>query len=180
MKKKVLTRRYGLGLINALRDDRDFKIVSGDLSEAAALLRGEGELAAFLASPFPVRNAKIRAAAEVLERAGFDVRVRNFVRLLLEKGRFELLPDIIGLLPELWNDRTGVVTVDVASAVPLSERQRSALGAALEARESRPVSLSFRVDPGLIGGLSLRKGNEIMDLSLRGRLERLRDLLSEN
>lgn len=180
MKKKVLTRRYGLGLVNALKDEPDFKKVSADLSAAAALLRGEGELAAFLASPFPPRNAKVRVTEEVLERAGFDFRVRNFIRLLLEKGRSEILSDIIALLPELWNDRTGVVTVDVSSAVPLSERQRSELGEALEAREGRPVSLSFRVDPGLVGGLSLRKGNEIMDLSLRGGLERLRDLLSEN
>jgi len=180
MKKKILTRRYGQGLINALKDEEDFRKVGADLSASADLLVGSGKAAAFLSNPFYPKNAKIRVVDEILDKAGSDRRVRNFLRLLLEKGRFELLPDILTLLPELWNDRQGVVTVDVASAAPLSEAQKKALREALESREGRPVSLSFRLDPELIGGLSIRKGNEIMDLSLRGRLDRLRDLLSEN
>ncbi|MBM3296518.1 MAG: ATP synthase F1 subunit delta [Candidatus Aminicenantes bacterium] len=178
MKKKVLTRRYGQGLINALRDEPDYQKVRAELSETAALLRGPGALSVFLASPFHARSAKMRVVSEVLEKAGSDARVRNFIRLLLEKGRFELLPGVLDLLPELWNDRMGVVTVEVASAAPLSETQKGDLKAALESREGRPVSLSYRLDPELVGGLSIRKGNEIMDLSLRGRLARLQDLLA--
>lgn len=180
MKKKVLTRRYGQGLINALKDEEDFRKVAGELSAAADLFVGSREAAAFLSNPFHAKNAKIRVVDEILDKAGSDRRVRNFLRLLLEKGRFELLPDILALLPELWNVRQGVVTVNVASSAPLSEPQKKALREALESREGRPVSLSFSRDPDLIGGLSLRKGNEITDLSLKGRLDRLQELLSEN
>src|SRR4030042_3652651 len=147
MKKKVLTRRYGQGLINPLKDEADFQKVRADLSRAAALFFGPGELRIYLKSPFHDKGRKIKVVDDVLEKTDADVRVRNFLRLLRGKGRFELLPDILALLSELWNARMGVVTVDVASAVPLSEAQKKALRTALESREGRPVSLSYRLDP---------------------------------
>ena len=73
----------------------------------------------------------------------------------------------------------GIETFEVSSAVPVAPPQRLRLQAELEQREGRPVFLEYRIDPGLVGGLSLRKGNIILDVSLRGRLAQLKERLIE-
>jgi F-type H+-transporting ATPase subunit delta len=72
------------------------------------------------------------------------------------------------------------VTVEACSAVPLSDAQQERLRRTLESLESRPVDLKFTLDPEVLGGLVLRRGHVIYDLTLRGRLARLRDVLAEN
>ncbi|MGB9005068.1 MAG: F0F1 ATP synthase subunit delta, partial [Candidatus Aminicenantales bacterium] len=73
----------------------------------------------------------------------------------------------------------GTVTVEAFSAVPLSQAQQTRLRRALESREGRPVFLNFSRDPELMGGLAMRKGHVIYDLTIRGELSRLRDILAE-
>jgi F-type H+-transporting ATPase subunit delta len=180
MIKQVLVRRYGQGLINVLRDEADFRKVREELRELSGLFFEHKKMREILASPFMAKTKKADLVRDILNRAGADRRTRNFILLLLEKGRFELLPEILDLLPLLWNDRIGAVTVEARSAVPLSPAQQERLRRALESREGRPVFLKFSLDPELVGGLALRKGHVIYDLTLRGELSRLRDILAEN
>ena len=91
----------------------------------------------------------------------------------------EALEDVLRLVPELWRESQGIETFEVSSAVPVAPPQRLRLQAELERREGRPVFLEYRIDPGLVGGLSLRKGNIILDVSLRGRLAQLKERLIE-
>ena len=180
MIKQVLIRRYGQGLINVLRDEADFRKVREEMREFTGLFFEHKKFRQALASPCVSKTKTTNLVREVLERAAADHRTRNFILLLLEKGRFELLPDILDLLPLLWNDKIGAVTVEAISAVPLSPAQQTRLRRALESREGRPVFLNFSLDPELVGGLALRKGHVIYDLTLRGELSRLRDILAEN
>jgi F-type H+-transporting ATPase subunit delta len=180
MIKQVLVRRYGQGLINVLRDEADFRKVREELGELAGLFFGDDKLRKVLISPFLSKNKKADLVRDILDRSAADRRTRNFILLLLEKGRFELLPEILDLLPLLWNEKTGVLTVEACSAVPLSGAQQERLRLTLESLEGRPVHLKFTLDPELVGGLVLRQGHIIYDLTLRGGLTRLRDLLAEN
>jgi len=101
------------------------------------------------------------------------------VLLLVENERLDLLPDIIEILPDLWNEIRGVQTFEVSSVIPLTDKQKKRLQEKMEHLENGPVALRYKSDPALIGGLSLRKGNIVYDVSLRGNLERLLEQITE-
>jgi F-type H+-transporting ATPase subunit delta len=85
----------------------------------------------------------------------------------------------VATAPEAWNERQGIATLEVASVVPLTDGQKARLEAALERLEGRPVSLDYRIDPEIIGGLALRKGNVVYDVSVEGDLSRLKEIIIE-
>jgi F-type H+-transporting ATPase subunit delta len=89
----------------------------------------------------------------------------------------ELLPEIVETLPEAWSEKKGVVTYEVASAVPLTAAQQARLAKGLEASEGKPVRFVFKADPGLLGGLALRKGHIVYDASVEGELTALQERL---
>jgi F-type H+-transporting ATPase subunit delta len=97
----------------------------------------------------------------------------------VEHGRLEFLPDIVAAAPAAWNERQGVLTFEVSSVVPLTEKQKDRLKIELERLERKPVSLAFQADPAIIGGLSLRKGNIVYDVSVEGDLLKLKEKIQE-
>jgi F-type H+-transporting ATPase subunit delta len=179
MKKDILVQRYGRGLIDALRDAREFEAVKAELEDMAGLFFTPGVLDRFLASPFVTKTRKGEVLREVLTRAALDPKTTRFLLLLLDKDRLDILPDILEVLPEMWHERQGVLTARVVSAVPLAEAQRRRLKERLESLEGRPVFLTFALDPGLIGGLTVTLDHRLLDVSVKGRAERLRDIIIE-
>ena len=106
-----------------------------------------------------------------------DPRVQNLVGLLLRRGRIEQLPRLVDEFIRLDNERLGIVTAEVTSAAPLTQQEIDALTRRLQERTGGRVQFTFRTDPDLLGGVTVRVGDELMDGSVRGRLERLRNQL---
>ncbi len=179
MRNPTLVRKYTQGLVAAMTDEAEFRRVHGELEGFAGLIADRDDLRRALRNPF--LNARKRAGIvnEVLARAGAGAKTVRLVLLLVEHGRLELLPEIVAAAPEAWNEREGIATLEVTSVVPLSEGQKARLEATLESLEGRPVSLGYRIDPGIIGGLALRKGNVVYDVSIEGDLLRLKEKITE-
>lgn len=95
---------------------------------------------------------------------------QNLVRVLIENGRLALLPEIRESYEALKNEREGVVDALIATAFPLDDGQLSALVAELESRCKRKVKPQVEVDAGLIGGVRMQVGDEVIDSSVRGKL----------
>jgi F-type H+-transporting ATPase subunit delta len=179
MRKQTLVHRYGRGLTNALADEAEFETVLQDLKDMAGLFFSPGELRDFLDSPFAVTLKKDLVIKNILARTALSPKAVRFLQLLQDKDRLEILPDVIEALPGLWNDRRGVVSLEVASVVPLGEPQKARLRERLEALEGRPVSLTFVLDPDLVGGLTVTQGHRIYDVSMKGQMEALREIITE-
>jgi len=107
--------------------------------------------------------------------------VRNFLHILADRDRLDETPGITEALREAVNRRRGIVTAEVTTAVPLDaemERTVTQRLAAYLKRQPGQIALRTRVDPSLIGGVIARVGDEVIDDSVRGRLERLRRAIS--
>lgn len=118
---------------------------------------------------------------EMLIDAGggaFTGPVENFVRLLVDSGRVGLAPTIRSLFEELRAEAAGVSNVSVTSAFDLGQEQTDAVADALRSRFGRSVSVSVDTDPELLGGAVIRAGDKVIDLSVRGRVEGLRNQLT--
>jgi F-type H+-transporting ATPase subunit delta len=96
--------------------------------------------------------------------------VQKFLRVLIENGRLEAQPEMRDLYQELKNEREGVVDAEVTSAFELDAAQLSELVAQLERRFKRKVKPVVAVDKGLIGGVRVKIGDEVIDSTVRGQL----------
>lgn len=96
---------------------------------------------------------------------------RNFILLLAENGRIEILPEVSEMFEQLKIRHEGVLDAKVISAFPLDDAQLQSLLADLEAKFQRRIEANVSVDPELIGGVKVEIGDEVLDASVRGKLE---------
>ncbi|MEO7663707.1 MAG: F0F1 ATP synthase subunit delta [Candidatus Limnocylindrales bacterium] len=103
--------------------------------------------------------------------------VLNLARLLVHRSQFERSIGIATEFHRLHNRQRGIVEAVVTSAEPLTADETKAVKARIEAMTGAGVELRSEIDDGLIGGLTVRVGDQLLDASVRGRLERLRHQL---
>jgi F-type H+-transporting ATPase subunit delta len=134
------------------------------------------ELAALLVNP----ETDSRVKADVLEKVlgGADELVRNFVRLVVEKGRAGELHEIAAEFEALVAAEEKVLDVELTTAEALSEEEFERILGQIEQASGHKVQASRTVDPDLIGGIVLQAGSMRLDASVRGRLDRLRQQLA--
>lgn len=96
---------------------------------------------------------------------------RNFVLLLAENGRIEVLPEVSEMFEQLKTRHDGVLDAKVTSAFAMSDAQLKDLVANLEARFKRKIEAKVSIDPELIGGVKVEVGDEVLDASVRAKLE---------
>lgn len=103
--------------------------------------------------------------------------VLNLIQLLLRRGRIEELPRVAAEFRRLDDERQGITHATATSAAALSPDEVRAITARLEQSTGGRIALDVEVDPSLLGGLVVRVGDRLIDGSVRGRLERLRNQL---
>ena len=168
-------RRYAEAAFEVARRDDALDRWRDEL-ELASQLVGEERVLRIVdnpARPFPERQALVdRLLAKRVSQP-----VRNLVGLLVRRGRAELLPAVAAEYRRLLNRQRGIVEALVASALPLTPDEEAAVRARVEEMSGASVELRTVIDESLIGGLTVRVGDTLLDASVRGRLERLRDEL---
>ncbi|MGD2295776.1 MAG: ATP synthase F1 subunit delta [Candidatus Aminicenantes bacterium] len=179
MKSQILVKRYTQGLINSLKDETEFSVLQRKLSAFWELLNAHKKLMETLLNPFLPTSRKTQIAQELLAIKPLGTKTGRFLLLLVENDRLELLPEIIQVLPEAWNEEKGVYTYEVSSVVPLSDDQRRKLKDKLEHLNKRPVVLKYRIDTDLVGGLLIKRKNIVYDVSIQGSLLKLKEKIIE-
>jgi F-type H+-transporting ATPase subunit delta len=106
-----------------------------------------------------------------------DLHGQNFIKVLAENRRLQVLPDISALFYQLKADLDKEIDVDITSATKLNKKQQTELTGSLEKRLGRKVKLNCSVDPELIAGVLIKAGDTVIDGSLRSKLNRLADAL---
>jgi F-type H+-transporting ATPase subunit delta len=174
----VAQRIYARALFQAAQEADRLEQVSADLGALAGALDEVPELGAFL------RNPKIDPAgkAEVLGQlaADGDELVRNFARLVAEKGRGGEIPEMSAEYDALLAAAQNRLAVELTTAFELSDDEAQSIVEKIERSSGRKVEATRTVDPSIVGGLVLRIGSHRADGSLRGRLERLRHELASH
>jgi F-type H+-transporting ATPase subunit delta len=168
-------RRYAEAAFQLALASKALNEWATDLRTAATLLRDE-RVARIIDNP----SRPFAQRREIIDRL-LSKRIkqpaRNLVALLADRGRLDLLPAVAAEYEQLLKRQRGIVTAIVTSAAPLTKDESEALEKKLRAMTGATVELEPRIDEGLIGGLTVRIGDQLLDGSVRGRLERLRERL---
>jgi F-type H+-transporting ATPase subunit delta len=168
----VAQRMYARALFEAAQEEGALERAASELAALAGAVREVPQLEAFLRSPQVDPAEKAEVLAEIAE--GADELVRNFVRLVAEKGRAGELPEIAAELQGLADRAQNRLAVELTTAHELSDEEARSIVEQIERASGRTVEATRSVDPSLLGGVVLRIGTFLADGSVRGRLERLR------
>ncbi|MDB5868983.1 MAG: synthase subcomplex delta subunit [Polaromonas sp.] len=162
--------------------DALFKAQGSDLTGTAlwldrlAAVAQNAQLLQFADSPKVNVNQVFDVMASVVSNANDPLpeAARNFLRLVIENGRLSALPEIASQFRSLKNAAGGTTDGVVFSAFPMDEQALSEVAAALEQRFGRKLSLKVELDPSLIGGIRAVVGDEVLDTSVKARLEQMK------
>jgi F-type H+-transporting ATPase subunit delta len=129
------------------------------------------------AIPLPERQEAVGAvlAAKTTTAPPVKAQLANLLGALVARRRVSLVPAIAGEYGRLLDRQRGIAAAVVTSAAPLSAEETEAIAARVASLAGTKVSLRTAVDPALIGGVTVRIGDRLIDASVRGRLERLRE-----
>jgi F-type H+-transporting ATPase subunit delta len=169
---------YAEALFEAAREREELEEVLGDLQEFVETLHESEELRLFFYGGQIPEREKRRAIDALTE--DMTLSTTNFLKVLSDNGREEILEEVLVRYEELVKEHLGKVEVEVTTAVELSEKElervRERLGKMLEGRE---VILHTSVDPNILGGAVFRFGGRMVDSSVRGQLVSLREEMLE-
>jgi F-type H+-transporting ATPase subunit delta len=165
--------RYALALFELARDGNSIGDVEAGLTRVRDALAQSDDLQRLTTSPLVARGDAVRAIAATADTLGLDPVTRNFLGVLAENRRLAQLPAIVRAFRQLASRHRGETTAEVTSAHPLSEAQVHELRHQLRQRVGREVSVDLQVDPALLGGLVVRIGSQMIDSSIRTRLNAL-------
>ncbi len=176
MSEEQVARVYAQALFDAARDADAVDLVRRELGDFVAALAASASLHDVLADPQVETAAKQRVLVEITR--GGQPLLTNVLRLLLDRGRFAVVPRLPDFFDELADAGEGVVEVEVVAAVELAPATEEKIVARVHEATGRRVELARRVDPAIIGGLILRIGDVIVDGSVKGRIRQLRRRLA--
>ncbi len=168
----VVARTYARALFEAAENESRIEPVRDELATFVQAVDEVPELRALIRNPELDPPTKAAALDAVLE--GADELVRNFVRVVAEKGRAAQLDEILREYEALVAAEEHILNVELTTAYELSDDDAVAIVQQIEKASGRRVEAARTVDPDLIGGLVLKAGSLEVDSSVRGRLERLR------
>lgn len=166
----TIARPYAEAAFGLARDTNTLQSWSEALARLAAVAAAP-EVSRLLGNP---KLTEAQIASLVADGAApLTNEQRNFAHVLAGNERLSVLPEIAAYFETLRNGFEGVLDAQVSSAYPLTDAQVADIVAALEGKFGKKVKASVAVDPELIGGVSIRVGDEVIDASVRGKLAQL-------
>ncbi|QOQ82678.1 F0F1 ATP synthase subunit delta [Comamonas thiooxydans] len=173
----TIARPYAEALFKACADK------AADLNSTVAWVE---ELAAIAANPQlrqladnpNVSDAQVFDLITGVAKSALPESARNFLRVVLENGRLDVLPEVAAKFRSLVNSKSGSSDAVVYSAFPIEDAALAELGATLEKRFGRKLNLTVKLDESLIGGVRVVVGDEVLDTSVKARLEQMKAALT--
>ena len=168
-----LAGRYASALFSLARDEKHLDSVGRSLDQLNQALADSREFHQLATSPLVSRDEASKAVAAIAGQLKLDPLTTNFLGVLTRNGRKGQLAQVIRFFRLLAAEHRGETTAEVVSAHPLSDDQIATLKANLRNRAGRDVTVDARTDPQILGGIIVRMGSQMIDASLKTKLNRL-------
>ena len=172
----TVSRPYALAAFNQARESASVAQWGAMLETLETICR-DATMMGLIANP-KVAGEEVAKLINDIAGSRLSDEARNFVRLLAEYERLELVSQIREIFERRRAELEGRGEVEVRTAYPLTSEQEGRISDAVSRRLGVSVSLTVEIDDSLIGGVVIRAGDLVIDASLRGRLNHLRQSLS--
>ena len=166
--------RYATALVDVAMDSKKMDSVEKDLNELEAMIMSSSELQMMVRSPLISRTQQTSAIVALAKKAKFQDMTVNFLSLLVKNRRFSMVQNIINAVRMELSRRRGEIAADVQLAFALTKVQEKALQESLSKAMGQTVAINMSVDEDLIGGMIVTVGSQMIDDSVKRKLERLK------
>lgn len=174
----VIANRYAEALFQLSEEENISKEIYKELHDVVQIVKENKELDNVFKSPLVAKNEKIDLI-EALFNGKINNNLKNFLKILVEKGRISSLQSIKITFKELLNEKHNILEGTVISAIALTTKQVKELEETLSKKYNKNITLENKVDKSILGGVLVRLGNTQIDGSVKTRLDNIKDQLSQ-
>lgn len=172
-KNTIVADRYSDALVELAQDGKiTFGKILTDLNLVKDILEKSQDLGAFLINPLISIEDKKGVIDKVFSKE-VDALIVNFLKVLVDKNRFSVFDEVLECYNKSLDDINNITRISVTSAVEMTEDSRKKLKEKLESKFKKSVILDLNINPDIIAGLVIRMGDNVMDMSLKYKLEDL-------
>ena len=174
--QRTIARPYAQAVFELAQEQKNLKGWSTALETLSNVASNE-DMRSLMGNP---RLTREQLADTVIDLCGSTLfeSSKNFVRLVVENDRLEIMPAIREVFEQLRAVAESTLTAEVVSAFPINKEQEKSISKALQQRFKREIALTTRVDENLVGGVVVRAGDYVIDGSVVGQLDQLRNALA--
>jgi F-type H+-transporting ATPase subunit delta len=152
--------------------------VQQQLNDFVDAWRESADLREVFLDPSFASEQKVAILDKLNARLGMSVQVRNFIAVLIQHNRLDVLDDVLSEYRKEVNRRLGISEVQVTTARPLDANERQGIEQKVAAMTGTQVQATYHEDKSLLGGVVVRVGSTVYDGSVKGRLDRLKEQLA--
>lgn len=174
-----LARRYARALLAIGEEERQSRKILSEIEQFASLLSENASLREAMEAAHVTRRDQRAVLDAVLVASGYLPATRNFLNLLVDKGRMGIFSQILSEFRRMIEEIEGIERVEVIVPLALTEPQRKMLIETLEGRTGRKVILEETVDSGVLGGMVVKVGSTVYDGSARTQIDNIRETLQK-
>lgn len=166
---------YARAFADVVTGDRmDPAKILAEAQQVAAMVEQNKQLSEVWETPSIPAEQKRAVLDAIAKKAAFSRPVRNFVAVLIDKGRIKLLGEIVAQFAQELNQRLGFADAEITTARDLSKEERTELERDLESVTGKKIKARYSQDRDILGGAIARVGSTVFDGSIKGQLERIR------
>lgn len=178
-KNILIAKRYAESLIDFGKEGKmSYVSISADLANIQTILDHSKDLYSTLTNPLISINDKEYIINKVFEKE-IDDLIKNFLKILVEKNRFELIFDIIKIYSSLLDEINGIARIEVVSAIELNDQEQGDIQAKLASKLKKQIVIKYKIDKSIIAGLIVKMGDDILDMSVAHKLEEYKIALTK-
>jgi len=165
---------YANALASLAASEKKLETIHSDIDRLGNIIRDADDLPDFLSSPLVDENKRRQVLETVCREAGFDGDTVNFLNLVMDKGRADLLHEICQTFEEQYCKMTDTCVATLTSAIQLDEEEQYQIAKKLrELSGAKNIKLKPVLDPSLIAGFVVEFGSSQIDMSVKGQLNRV-------
>ena len=177
MRDFTISRRYAKALLSLGQEDGKYLQYGEELKAFSGFLKQEARVREILQSPMYDAASRGKLLGLILEKSGLSQTMKNFIQLLMTKGRIRYLEDIGTIYSQLTDELSNIKRAVVTTAIKLSDDIIQRIQSALKAAVQKEVIITVNQDPAILGGIIAQVGDLTLDGSLRTQLKSLRESL---
>lgn len=177
MSIETVARRYAGALADVVLNGGDKKTIQTELETFGRMIKDNQQLAEVFQNPAIGQHSKEKVLESLIGKTNPSKTTANFLRVLLRNNRLTELSEINERFETVLAERSGIVAAQITSARPLGDAEKAELQANLAKMTGKQITLNFKEDANLIGGVVTRIGSTVYDGSVKTQLENLKQQL---
>lgn len=172
--KKSVAKKYAEALFSSAKQHGCTDSIYEELVQLIQYKNDSAEFEQFVSAPFVSAKARVDIVFSIAKKSNASELFTNFLAVLAENERLYLLDDVAVFYKSLLDDLNGLLNVEVVTAVEMTEDTENYVRGKLESLYKKTINLAKKIDPDLIGGMTIQVGSEYTDLSIKNKIEKMK------